>query len=91
MEWAIYSKIENLYAYLRDKRGYDAMDEYIREDVLLLKGDYPPISCLPRCIPALPCYFSIIATTSISTNAPFGRDLTATAERAGNGSAKNSA
>ena len=26
---------------MRDKRGYDAMDEYIREDVLLLKGvDY---------------------------------------------------
>ena len=31
------------------------------------------------------------ATTSISTNAPFGKFLTATAERAGYGSAKNSA
>ena len=40
-EWDIYSKIDNLYAYMRDKRGYDAMDEYIREDVLLLRGvDY---------------------------------------------------
>ena len=40
-EWEIYSKIEDLYAYMRDKRGYDAMDEYMREDVLLLKGgDY---------------------------------------------------
>ena len=40
-EWEIYSKIDNLYAYMRDKRGYDAMDEYIREDVLLLQGvDY---------------------------------------------------
>ena len=40
-EWAIYSKIDNLYSYMRDKRGYDAMDEYIREDVLLLRGvDY---------------------------------------------------
>ncbi len=40
-EWEIYSKIDNLYAYIRDKRGYDSMDEYIREDVLLLKGvDY---------------------------------------------------
>ena len=40
-EWEIYSKIEDLYAYMRDKRGYDAMDEYIREDVLLLRGvDY---------------------------------------------------
>ena len=35
------SKIDDLYAYMRDKRGYDAMDEYIREDVLLLQGvDY---------------------------------------------------
>ena len=26
---------------MRDKRGYDAMDEYIREEVLLLQGmDY---------------------------------------------------
>ena len=26
---------------MRDKRGYDAMDEYVREEVLLLKGaDY---------------------------------------------------
>ena len=33
-EWEIYSKIDDLYAYMRDKRGYDAMDEYIREDVL---------------------------------------------------------
>ena len=40
-EWEIYSKIEDLYAYMRDKRGYDSMDEYIREDVLLLQGiDY---------------------------------------------------
>ena len=40
-EWEIYSKVEDLYAYMRDKRGYDAMDEYVREEVLLLKGaDY---------------------------------------------------
>ena len=40
-EWTIYSKIDDLYTYIRDKRGYDSMDEYIREDVLLLKGtDY---------------------------------------------------
>ena len=24
---------------MRDKRGYDAMDEYIREEVLLLEGE----------------------------------------------------
>ena len=41
-EWEIYSKIEDLYAYMRDKRGYDAMDEYIREDVLLLQGVVMP-------------------------------------------------
>ena len=34
-------------------------------------------------------YFSNVATTSISTRAPLGRVLTATAERAGNGSLKN--
>ena len=38
-EWTIYSQIEDLYLYLRDKRGYDAMDEYIREDVLMLRGE----------------------------------------------------
>lgn len=37
-EWEIYSKIDDLYAYMRDKRGYDSMDEYIREEVLLLSG-----------------------------------------------------
>lgn len=37
----------------------------------------------------LPCYSAAI--TSISINAPFGSVLTATAERAGYGSAKNSA
>ncbi len=38
-EWEIYSKIEDLYAYMRDKRGYDSMDEYIREELLLLQGE----------------------------------------------------
>ena len=38
-EWELYSKIDDLYAYIRDKRGYDCMDEYIRSEMLLLKGD----------------------------------------------------
>ena len=43
-EWEIYSKLPDLYAYMRDKRGYDSMDEYIREEVLLLSGtDYTAI------------------------------------------------
>jgi hypothetical protein len=46
-EWGIYSKIDDLYAYMRDKRGYDAMDEYVREDVLLLQGvDYTELEKL---------------------------------------------
>ena len=46
-EWTIYSKIDDLYAYIRDKRGYDSMDEYIREDVLLLKAaDYTALEKL---------------------------------------------
>ena len=40
-DWEIYSKVEDLYIYMRDKRSYDSMDEYIRQDVLLLEGaDY---------------------------------------------------
>lgn len=40
-EWKIYSKIDDVYAYMRGKRGYDGLDEYIREEVLLLAGaDY---------------------------------------------------
>ncbi len=38
-EWVIYSNIDDLYAYMRDKRGYDNLDEYILNDVLLLRGD----------------------------------------------------
>ena len=40
-EWETYSNQDDLYIYMKNKRGYDAMDEYIREDVLLLSGvDY---------------------------------------------------
>lgn len=46
-EWAIYSKLPDLYTYMRDKRGYDSMDEYIREEVLLLSGvDYTVVEKL---------------------------------------------
>ena len=40
-DWQYYAAKDDLYVYLRDKRGYDAMDEYIREEVLSLQGaDY---------------------------------------------------
>lgn len=32
--WEIYGKMDDLYVYLRDKGGYDVMDEYIRSAVL---------------------------------------------------------
>ncbi|MCQ2128350.1 MAG: hypothetical protein MJZ08_02815 [Bacteroidaceae bacterium] len=38
-DWSIYNKVGNLYEYIRDKRGYDYMDEYVREEVLGLKGE----------------------------------------------------
>jgi len=38
-EWEVYSQIDDLYLYMRDKRGYDAMDEYISEDVLMVRGE----------------------------------------------------
>ena len=37
-DWNVYSSINDLYVYLRDKRGYDYMDEYIRQAVLKLSG-----------------------------------------------------
>ena len=46
-EWEIYSKLPDLYTYMRDKRGYDSMDEYIREEALLLSGtDYTVVEKL---------------------------------------------
>lgn len=37
-DWETYGAADDLYALLRDKRGFDNMDEHIREDVLGLKG-----------------------------------------------------
>lgn len=37
-DWEKYGKTEDLYLYLRDKEGYDTMDEYIRRNVLHLNG-----------------------------------------------------
>lgn len=34
--WEIFGNIDDLYVYLRDKGGYDVMDEYIRSSVLQL-------------------------------------------------------
>ena len=46
-EWEIYGNIKDLYSYMRDKRGYDCMDEYIREEVLRVKGaDYDALEKL---------------------------------------------
>ena len=46
-EWEIYSELPGLYVYIRDKRGYDSMDEYIREEVLQLTGnDYTALEKL---------------------------------------------
>ena len=38
-DWEKYDKIEDLYLHLRDKRGYDNLDEYILDEVLELHGD----------------------------------------------------
>ena len=46
-EGQIYSNLEHIYTYMRDKRGYDAMDEYVREEVLRLRGtDYDALEKL---------------------------------------------
>lgn len=37
--WEKHSQTLDLYTPMRDKRGYDALDEYIRQDVLHLSGE----------------------------------------------------
>ncbi len=36
-DWQTYNGIEDLYAYIRNKRGFDCLDEYVRETVLGMK------------------------------------------------------
>lgn len=38
-EWEVYSKVPDLYLYLRDKRGYDQMDDYICDEILCLSAE----------------------------------------------------
>lgn len=38
-DWQYYDAVDDLYAMLRDKRGYDHLDEYILDEVLDLHGD----------------------------------------------------
>ncbi len=38
-DWAIYGKHPNIYEHIRDKRGFDCMDEAIRGEILQLTGD----------------------------------------------------
>lgn len=38
-DWPLYSKVDNLYLYLRDRIDFDHMDDYICEKVLLLDAD----------------------------------------------------
>ncbi|MBQ0016691.1 MAG: hypothetical protein KBT04_06875 [Bacteroidales bacterium] len=39
LDWDFYSKIPNLYEFIRDKRGYDYLDEEVRDTVLGLKNE----------------------------------------------------
>lgn len=39
LDWERYDKVDDLYLMLRDKRGYDHLDEYILDEVLDLHGD----------------------------------------------------
>ena len=38
-DWELYSKVDNLYNYLRDRIDFDHMDEYILRNVLLLDAE----------------------------------------------------
>ena len=39
VDWEVYGQVEDLYTRMRDKRGYDNLDEYILDEVLHLHGD----------------------------------------------------
>lgn len=40
-DWEVYGNLPNIYEYIRDKRGFDYMDEVVRGDILMLKDkDY---------------------------------------------------
>lgn len=36
-DWEVYGRVPNLYEHLRNKRGFDYMDEVVRGEVLMLK------------------------------------------------------
>lgn len=36
-DWSIYSQLPNIYEYIRDKRGFDYMDEVVRGEILMLR------------------------------------------------------
>lgn len=38
-DWEFYSQMPNLYEYLREKRGFDFLDEVVRGEVLGLEGE----------------------------------------------------
>ena len=38
-DWERYDKVEDLYLMLRDKRGFDNLDEYILDEILDMHGD----------------------------------------------------
>lgn len=46
-DWEVYSRVPDLYAHLRDKRGYDYLDEYVLGELLQLEGsDYSQLEQL---------------------------------------------
>lgn len=36
-DWEVYGNVPNLYEYIRDKRGFDYMDEVVRGEILMFK------------------------------------------------------
>lgn len=38
-DWDTYGNLTNIYTYMRDKRGFDYMDEFVRQEVLGLEGE----------------------------------------------------
>lgn len=50
IDWSVDGNIDHLYEYLRDKRGFDRLDEYIRETTLGIRPTEPEYTRLEELV-----------------------------------------
>ena len=73
-DWELYSKVDDLYKYLRDQRDFDHMDEYVCEKVLLLDEEQQATmaktvgECASRTYNLLPTGFLILGFSCLCSS-----------------------